>query len=223
MFSEKIIRWSGLALAMGGIIAALFWILHPEESVLLTDPASYQTEHILDPVSLMLLITGLVGLYARLVNRAGWLGFAGFLVTLLPLLVMMGISIVDFLIWPSIARVQPDLILNSEGEFIQTSGPFAATISLIVPFAMIGALGFILLGIVIWRSQAIEPRWAGLLLAIGGPLYLIGPGFVPHGMLLLNLLVYGPFAAAAVVLGVSLLNRAGPQPQSMPAGVKRAL
>lgn len=222
MFSEKIIRWSGLALALGGIIAALFWILHPEESVLLTDPAGYQTEHILDVVGLMLLIPGLMGLYARLVNRTGWLGLAGFLVTLLPLLVMMGISVVDLLIWPSIAQVQPDLILTSEGEFIQSSGPFAATISLIVPFAMIGALGFTLLGIAIWRSNALS-RWAGLLLAISGPLYLIGPGFVPHNMLLVNLLVYGPFAAGTVWLGASILNGSEPQAQSMPVRVERAL
>ena len=222
MFSEKIVRWSGFALALGGVVAALFWILHPEESVLLTDPDGYQTEHILDVLALMLLIPGLMGLYARLVNRTGWLGFAGFLVTLLPLLMMMGISIVDVLIWPSIARIQPDLILTAEGEFIQSSGPFAATISLIVPFAMTGALGFILLGIAIWRSQVL-PGWAGLFLAIGGPLYLIGPGFVPHGMLLVNILVYAPFALATVWLGILLFNRSAPNQQSMPVHAERSL
>ena len=214
MFAEKVIRWSGLALAGGGILAALFWILHPEESVLLTDPAGYQAEHLLDFIGLMLFIPGLVGLYARLVNRAGWLGFAGFVLTLLPLLVLMGISVVDLLIWPSIAQIQPDLILTPEGEFNQVSGPFAATIALIVPFSMIGALGFILLGIAISRSNLL-PRWAGLLLAIAGPLYCIGPGFVPHEMLLLNLLVYGPFAVTAVWLGRALLNPSQSQKQSM--------
>src|SRR5919108_174396 len=206
MFSEKIIRWSGLALAIGGVLASLFWILHPEESVLLTDPAGYQTEHILDFVGLLLLIPGLIGLYARLVHRTGWLGFTGFLLTLAALLVLMGISVVDMLIWPAIAQIQPDLILTAEGEFNQSSGPFAATIALIVPFAMIGALGFILLGIAVWRSNPL-PKWAGLLLAIGGPLYTIGPGFVPHGVLLLNLLVYVPFALATLWLGISILNR----------------
>jgi hypothetical protein len=218
MFSEKIIRWSGLALAAGGILAALFWILHPEESVLLTDPAGYQAEHVLDFVGLMLFIPGLVGLYACLVNRTGWLGFIGFLLTLIAMLVLMGISVVDMLIWPSIAQIQPEMILTPEGEFLQTSGPFAATISLIVPFSMIGALGFILLGIAIWRSDVL-PRWAGLLLAIAGPLYCIGPGFVPHEMLLLNLLVYGPLALASLWLGWSILNQPGRQEQSMPVQV----
>jgi len=218
MFAEKVIRWSGLALAAGGILAALFWILHPEESVLLTDPASYQAEHLLDVIGLMLFIPGLIGLYARLVNRTGWLGLAGFALTLLPLLVFMGVSVVDLLIWPSIARVQPDLILTSEGEFIKSSGPFAATISIIVPFSIIGALGFLLLGIVIWRSD-IFPRAAGLLLALAGPLYCIGPGFVPHEMLLTNLLVYGPFALVSLWLGWSILNPTGRQEQSMPVRV----
>ncbi|HSL28196.1 MAG TPA: hypothetical protein VK900_03265 [Anaerolineales bacterium] len=112
MFAEKMIRWSGLALALGGVLAALFWILHPEESVLLTDPAGYRREHILDFVGLMLFIPGLMGLYARLVNRTGWLGFGGFMLTLLSILVLMGISVVDMLIWPSIAQTQPDLILT---------------------------------------------------------------------------------------------------------------
>ena len=214
MFSEKVIRWSGIALALGGVLASLFWILHPEESVLLTNPAGYQAEHLLEFIGLMYLIPGLMGLYARLSNQTGWLGFAGFLLTLLSLLVTFGVSIVDTFIWPSIAQIQPDLILTADGEFNQTTGPFAATISLIVPFAMIGAVGFILLGIAIWRSNLL-PRWAGLLLAIGGPLYSIGPGFVPHGLLLLNLLVYGPFALAAVWLGISTLNQSASLQKSM--------
>jgi hypothetical protein len=87
---------------------------------------------------------------------------------------------------------------------------------------MIGSLGFIVLGIAIWRSQ-VFPRWAGLLLAIGGPLYLIGPGFVPHEMFLLNLLVYGPFAAATVWLGVALLNTSESEQKSVLARAERAL
>ena len=222
MFSEKAIRWSGLALAVGGFLAALFWILHPEESVLLMNPAGYQAEHLLEFIGLMFLIPGLMGLYARLSNQTGWLGFAGFLFTLLSLLVTFGVSIVDTFIWPSIAQIQPDLILTAEGEFNQSSGPFAATISLIVPFAMIGAVGFILFGIAIWRISMF-PRWAGLLLAIAGPLYCIGPGFVPHGLLLFNLIVYGPFALASLWLGLSILNEPAHQEKSMPMHVEQSL
>lgn len=206
MFAEKTIRWSGIALALGGIFVTLFWILHPEESILLTDPDRYQREHLLDVIGTMLLIPGLAGLYARLANRTRWLGFTAFLLTFFPMLVLVGISVVDFLIWPSIARVQPDLILTAEGEFIQTNGPFSATISLIVPFSMVGALGFILLGIAVWRSESIAPRWVGLLLAISGPAYMIGPGFVSHGLLLPNLLVFAPFAVTTLLIGMSILN-----------------
>lgn len=216
MFAERTIRWSGIALALGGILVALYWILHPEESILLTDPSSYQMEHLLGLIGAMLLVPGLVGLYARLSNRTGWLGFTAFLLTLFPMLVLIGIGVVDFLIWPSIARVQPDLILTAEGEFNQTSGPFAATISLIIPFSMIGALGFILLGIAAWRSQAIAPRWAAILLAISGPVYMIGPGFIPHAVFLLNLFAYAPFAVAALLIGISILNH---QNQSIQASM----
>jgi hypothetical protein len=87
---------------------------------------------------------------------------------------------------------------------------------------MIGALGFILLGIAIWRS-ALLPRWAGLLLAVAGPLYVIGPGFVPHHALFINLLAYGPFAAAGVWLGASLWNPLAIKRQSMPARAKQAV
>jgi hypothetical protein len=222
MFAEKIIRWSGLALALGGITGALFWILHPEESVLLTNPAGYQAEHLLDFIGLMLLLPGLTGLYARFSNHTGWLGFTGFLLAFVALLVFFGVSTVDAYVWPAIARIQPDLILTSEGEFNQSSLPFAATISLIVPFATIGAVGFILLGIAIWRNNLL-PRWAGLLLAISGPLYCIGPGFAPHGLLLMNLLVYGPFALATSWLGISLLYRSEPPQKSMLFQTQQAL
>ena len=74
MFSKKIIRWSGIALAMGGVLAALFYILHPEESVHLTNPVAYQSEHLLDFIGSMLLIPGIMGLYARLSSQTGWLG-----------------------------------------------------------------------------------------------------------------------------------------------------
>jgi len=30
------------------------------------------------------------------------------------------------------------------------------------------------------RRSLVVPCWAGLLLAVVGPLYVIGPGFVPH-------------------------------------------
>lgn len=222
MFSEKTIRWSGFALGLGGFLAALFWILHPKESILLTDPTSYQREHLFEFIGLIILIPGFMGLYARLSNRTGWLGFLDFLLILVALLASFGVGTVDTFIWPSIARIQPDLILTPGGEFNQSSGPFAATIPLIVPFAMIGAVGFILLGIAIWRSNLL-PRWAGLLLAIAGPLYCIGPGFVPHGMLLLNLLVYGPFAIAILWLGISILNPSERQQKSVSIPAKRTL
>jgi hypothetical protein len=214
MFSEKIMRWSGLALAIGGVLVSLFWILHPEESVLLTDPAGYRAEHLLDFIGLMFFIPGLLGLYASLSNRAGWLGFTAFLLSLLSLLVTFGVSVVDAFIWPSIAAIQPDLILTAEGEFNQSGGPFAVITSLIIPFAMIGALGFILLGIAIWRST-VFPRWAGILFAIGGVLYFIGPGFVPHGVLFLNLLVYLPLALAALWIGLSILNQSQSEQKSI--------
>jgi hypothetical protein len=222
MFAEKIIRLSGISLALGGLLVSLFYILHPEESVLLSNPAGYQTEHLLDFIGLMLLIPGLIGLYTRLANHTGWLGFAGLLLALAALLVFMGISVVDYLIWPAIAQTQPDLILTAEGEFNQSSLPFAATISLIVPFAMLGALGFVLLGVAIFRSS-IFPRLAGLLLVIAGPLYCIGPGFVPHNALLLNLLVYAPFALTTLWLGISLMSQIREDRPAMSVHAEQAL
>ena len=44
-----------------------------------------------------------------------------------------------------------------EGEFNQSSGSFGVAVSLIVPFAMIGYLGFILPGIAVWVAEGTHP------------------------------------------------------------------
>jgi hypothetical protein len=66
MFDLAFRRLTGVCLALAGILIALFWILHPEESLLLTNPAGYQQEHFLGFAGTLLLPLGLVGLYGRL-------------------------------------------------------------------------------------------------------------------------------------------------------------
>ena len=57
---------------------------------------------------------------------------------------------------------------------------------------------------------------------LAGPLYAIGPGFVPHGMLLLSLLVFGPLAMATIWLGTSLLRGAELEEKSILVRAERA-
>lgn len=206
MFVSRLLRWSGLSLLLGGLLSSLFWIFHPEEHLLLENPGAYQAEHLLGFVGYILFTLGIFGLYARLAENARWIGFAGFIVVTLCMFVLIGVNTIDTFIWPSIAQIQPELILSTDGEFNETSLPFAKSISLVIPASIIAIVGMIFLGVAIWRSS-IFPRWAGVLLIVSSALFYIGPGFVPHEQLLINLLVFGPFIAATAWLGIGMVRQ----------------
>src|SRR5215211_1436791 len=74
MSSAKLIRWSGLISLSAGVLYALAAFLHPvgEDLAAVTSP-KWVPAHLVYWVSVILMQLGLVGLYARQVEKAGWL------------------------------------------------------------------------------------------------------------------------------------------------------
>jgi hypothetical protein len=195
-------RVTAVALALAGILIALFWILHPEESLLLTNPAGYQQEHFLGFIGTLLLPLGLVGLYGRFTQtKSIRLGLAGFMLAFISALLSLTVNAVDTFVWPAIAQMQPNLILTAEGHFDETSSVFSATFPLIMTAVFLVLVGYTLLSIALWQAK-IVPRPAAVLLAIAAILSTVGSGFILHTNILLNVLIYTPIAAAFVWLGV---------------------
>src|SRR5438270_14096905 len=80
--SESTLRWSGLANVVGGVLLALFFVLHPgggdppTAQAVLTSP--YALEHTLGVAAMALLLLGLPALIAHLAARYGRSARVGF-------------------------------------------------------------------------------------------------------------------------------------------------
>src|SRR5829696_3186857 len=80
--SARLVRWSGLALVVGGILLAVATPLHPSRETAATIVASevrLVASHVLSTLSSMLILLGLPGLYVAHRGGMGRLGLMGFL------------------------------------------------------------------------------------------------------------------------------------------------
>jgi hypothetical protein len=116
----------------------------------------------------LLLAMGLPGLYLRQAARVGVLGFIGFvLLSLGVLLAGVGFATVQLTIYPYLAQSAPKL-LPSGG-----TGPLAGILLWwIVPGLLLMA-GNILFGIATVRSR-VFPRWTGILLIVSAVVSIMG-------------------------------------------------
>lgn len=179
MSSGTLYRWSGIVLLLGGllgvIVSILDTVLYPGSNEtaqqILSTPFTIDASLFL--VWALLLAMGLPGLYLRQATRAGKLGFAGFV--LLPLGVLLGgvaFAAVQVTIFPYLAQSAPKLI-PSNGV-----GPDIGFLLWILGPALLLAVGSILLGIGTMRAH-VFPRWAGILLIVAGVLFLLSLPHIP--------------------------------------------
>jgi hypothetical protein len=176
MLSAKLTRWAGLALLLAGILIAVPVVLHPDETA---DPSavlsnSWLIIHTIFIVGDVLSILGLMGLYARHAQALGRVGFSGFILIMIGSALFVGVLMIDSYVVPALAadlKTQP--LLDEAGPLF--GGPLGL---IFISAGLTFALGAILLGLAIMQT-AVLPRWAGLLLLVGGPLLAFTPP-LPH-------------------------------------------
>jgi hypothetical protein len=78
--SSSLIRWSGLAAMVAGIIFVVVQPIHPPDVLSSASTPRWAIVHVFSTIMCFLALLGVTGLYARQVNEAGWLGLAGYLV-----------------------------------------------------------------------------------------------------------------------------------------------
>jgi len=114
MTTSKLIRWSGLAAIVGGLLYVAFGVvasalgLSYDPSVVTTGGWVFWNTVLLAGVVLVLL--GLVGLYLRQAEAAGNLGFIGFLVAFIGQALIVGPTLVAGFLLPGVAREAPALL-----------------------------------------------------------------------------------------------------------------
>ena len=144
MSSTNLIRWSGLAVILAGVLLPMPWILE----FVVGSPRSILTQT-LEFVALILLVFGLMGIYGIQIEESGIYGFLGFLLIIISNCVLLGQT------W-----------LPESGQLVGVAGVLG-------PLGGITGLpGFILLGIGSWKANKLQ-RWTAVLWPIGMALHTI--------------------------------------------------
>lgn len=179
MKSSNLIRLSGLALVLGGLLAIVGSLLEPDSGGLeyATDPLTVSS-HLLGAAAVLLVMLGLPGLFAFQAERAGILGLIGTVALFFcfPLLDLTH-DFVDAAVRPALAAIPEAAPLLAEGgpfDEALARGPVGNIVSLAGPALL---LGLILLGVATIQAGVL-PRWTGALLivaALSVPLGFVVP------------------------------------------------
>jgi hypothetical protein len=159
MSTKTLYRASGLSLLVGVVLGTIGYGL---QSVLFPDFQSVPLPVLLlSFIGSMLVIIGLPGLAARQASRAGWLGFAGFVLMLLGIFLFSSLSFVQI-----IAQQLLTQLTQVAPKVAASDGPSASAMVTGLLASVLFTLGGILLGIAILRTR-VWPRWTGLFLLLG--------------------------------------------------------
>lgn len=167
MGTQNLIRWSGLAL----LVAGMLWLLsifHPPDTLDGMLAPAWGPSHYVTAVASVFLVFGLIGLYAYQVAKVGWLGLIAFILTLAASAMLTSAELFAGALAPTLAANPATQSLVNP----QQAGPFVIVIGVI---AVLATVGNILLGIAIMRAGVL-PRWAGLLIIIGYVFLAFGIG-----------------------------------------------
>ncbi len=209
MSPSKLTRWSGAVTVLAGVVYLLSRLLHPpglDAAAVLNSP--WMAIHTGLMLGALLLLFGLVGMYAHQRERAGTLGLVGFVVAFLGTGLYVGFMYYEAYIWPVLA-IEAPVLLEETGPLF--AGPTFLAITLTFTSFL---LGWVLLGIATMRAGVL-PRWGALLVIIGAvPISLVP--FFPFVIVTIGGVVFG---GGIIWLGYAVWSGAGEAAtQAYPAG-----
>ena len=169
--ASSLIRWAGLAALVAGICFVVLGLLHPPNVLSSVTTTRWKIVHSLALAMSLFGLLGMMGLYARQVKEAGWLGLAGFLLLSLWLVLILPFTFFEVFFLPLLATEAPTFAAGFLGIFTGAAseidfGVLAAVYSLIGVLLILGPLVF---GIATLRAGILS-RWAAGLLAVAGAL-----------------------------------------------------
>lgn len=173
MSSSNLIRWSGLAAVVGGVLLILSDIAQfivfgdqPESSAAATD--AWIILDMLFLLSILLIILGLVGLYAKQTAQSGTLGLSAFLVALSGTAMLLDFVWTGTFVLPYMANAAPEFV---DPSFLDADPSGTLMLGVILTFGLF-VIGWVLFGLSSLRAR-ILPRGASVLLMIGAVLFFI--------------------------------------------------
>ncbi len=162
-----LVRGAGMVLAAGGLLLVVATLLHPSQETpvtILETEVRLVGSHAVSVVSNVLVLLGLPALYGAESQRMGRLGLTGFLMAFAGTALLAISSMFGFFA-PVLAAEAPRTL-----DAINVYLPVVVLNGL----AGVGFIaGFVILGVAVARSS-VFPRWSGILVAVGAPLFLVG-------------------------------------------------
>lgn len=197
--ASNLIRFAGIAAMLAGILFIVIQMIHPADILSSVETDRWAVVHYLGVAMCFLGLLGITGIYAKQVERAGWLGLAGYLLISLFYALTMAFQFIEAFVSPPLAAESPNFV---EGMLrIQSGNVGDINVgSLETIYSVTGVmylLGGLLFGIATLRAGILS-RWAAGLLAIGTLLPLPLSSLIHHP--------YDRILAVPVGLGLAWLG-----------------
>ncbi len=202
--TSKLIRWSGLAAMVAGIIFVVVQTIHPPDILSSVTTRMWIIVHYLTFTMCLLGLLGITGIYARQVEKAGWLGLTGFLLFAFFYAITAAEIFVEAIILPLLASEAPKYVTG----FLGMIDGIASNVNLgALPLVwqltgLLYVLGGLLFGIATFRAGILS-RWAAALFGLGAVSSLAFGILLPHEFVRLAAV---PVGLGLVWLGYSLLS-----------------
>ncbi|MCC7359086.1 MAG: hypothetical protein IT317_06400 [Anaerolineales bacterium] len=211
--ASNLIRWAGLSAVAAGVSFIVVQIIHPIDVLASVTTPGWTTVHYLSFSMCVFGLFGLVGIYARQAEKAGWLGLTGYLLFSVFYMVTGAFQFIEALVSPVLAIEAPryvegflGMVTGHAGEISMGALPTVNSVN-----GLLYMLGSLALGIATFRARVL-PRWAAMLLAVSGPLAAAMTTLLSHP---LDRLAAVPMGVALVGLGLAVwANRREPAAQT---------
>src|SRR2546423_12156651 len=178
--TSNLVRFSGLAAVPAGIVFAGIQPIHPPDVVESVTTGAWAIITSLKFAMCLFFLVGITGLYTRQVEKAGWLGLAGFALLFVSWWLQTAFVFAEAFVLPRLAGTVPEFVDALLGiSYGHTGGVDLGGLPTL--YSVVGIsymLGGLLFGIATFRAGVL-PRLPAALLAIAATLTPLA-ALLPH-------------------------------------------
>ena len=178
--TSNLVRFSGLALVPAGLVFAGIQPIHPPDVVESVSTSAWAVITSLKFAMCLFFLVGIAGLYTRQVEKAGWLGLAGFVLLIVSWWLLTAFVFAEAFVLPRLAGTVPEFVDALLGiSYGHTGGVDLGVLPTL--YSVVGIsymLGGLLFGIATFRAGVL-PRLPAALLAIAAALTPLA-ALLPH-------------------------------------------
>jgi hypothetical protein len=168
--ASNLIRWAGLSAVVAGVLFVITILIHPEndgDATVLVARVWAIAHYVALGYSVFGLL-GITGIYARVVEPAGRLGLAGFLMFYVALVLYAVFTFFEASILPELASEAPQFVEEFFGLLAgSASARSLGPLETMLPFGLLlHPVGSLLFGVAIFRTGK-QLRWPAIVFTVG--------------------------------------------------------